>query len=69
MFLLDTDVASLLRRQDRHPQAAKWLSAQQRRLGGMMTESRRHRRESEGRRRDPGCDEIFSFICQIKITI
>ena len=28
MFLLDTDVASLLRRQDRHPQAARWLSAQ-----------------------------------------
>lgn len=28
MFLLDTDVASLLRQQDRHPQAASWLSAQ-----------------------------------------
>ena len=27
-FLLDTDVVSILRRQDRHPQAARWLSAQ-----------------------------------------
>ena len=27
MFLLDTDVASLLRRRDRYPQAARWLSA------------------------------------------
>ena len=28
MFLLDTDVVSLLRRQDRHPFAARWLEAQ-----------------------------------------
>lgn len=28
MFLLDTDVVSLLRRQDRHPKMAIWLKAQ-----------------------------------------
>ena len=28
MFLLDTDVVSLLRRQDRHPSAVRWLEAQ-----------------------------------------
>ena len=28
MFLLDTDVASLLRRRDRHPALAAWLQAQ-----------------------------------------
>ena len=29
MFLLDTDVASLLRRRERHPAVASWLQAQQ----------------------------------------
>lgn len=29
MFLLDTDVISLLRRQDRHPSPARWLESQQ----------------------------------------
>lgn len=28
MFLLDTDVVSLLRRPDRHPEAARWLQGQ-----------------------------------------
>ena len=28
-FLLDTDILSALRRQDRHPAAARWLAAQQ----------------------------------------
>ena len=28
MFLLDTDVVSLLRRRDRHPSAVRWLEAQ-----------------------------------------
>lgn len=29
MFLLDTDVLSVLRRRERHPEAARWLKAQQ----------------------------------------
>ena len=29
MFLLDTDILSALRRRDRHPEAAQWLTPQQ----------------------------------------
>ena len=55
MFLLNTDVASLLRRQDRHPQAARWLSAQRSSevYLSVVTLAEVERRIAQQRRRNP----------------
>lgn len=55
MFLLDTDVVSLLRRPDRHPAPARWLRAQRPTdvFISVVTLAEMERGLAQQRRRDP----------------
>ena len=62
MFLLDTDVVSLLRRPDRHPTTTRWLRAQRPDdiFISVVTLAELERGLAQQRRRDPDCANDLS---------
>ena len=67
MFLLDTDVISLLRRPDRHPAPARWLQAQRSAdlFISVVTLAEMERGLAQQRRRDPAfANDLAAWIEQ-----
>ena len=67
MFLLDTDVISLLRRPDRHPAPARWLKAQRSAdlFISVVTLAEMERGLAQQRRRDPAfANDLAAWIEQ-----
>ncbi len=71
MFLLDTDVVSLLRRPDRHPAPARWLQAQRPAdvFISVVTLAEMERGLAQQRRRDPAfAGDLAAWMDQTTVS-